>query len=142
VATELLVIEPRGRYARLVPAVADASVIAALLFDEAAASDAVTTLEGIEIHAPDLLDHELVSVALKKSRAGFALAAREGLRLLADLGIARHPVDPRAQWQLASDCGLTAYDAAYLALAVELGCPLITFDRKLGAAARRLLQED
>jgi predicted nucleic acid-binding protein len=35
-----------------------------------------------------------------------------------------------------------AYDIAYVALAAELGCPLITFDRRLGAAARNLRQDD
>jgi predicted nucleic acid-binding protein len=142
VAPELLVIEPRGRYARLVPAVVDASVLASMLFDEANASDATIAMEGMELHAPDLLDHELVSVALKKARNGLEDAARLGLSVFATLEITRHAVEPSSQWSIALANNLSAYDAAYLALAAELGCPLITFDQKLGAAARRLLQGD
>lgn len=33
-----------------------------------------------------------------------------------------------------SGCGLTMYDAAYVALAKLLDCPLVTADRKLAAA--------
>ena len=38
---------------------------------------------------------------------------------------------------LAHEHGLTAYDAAYLELAMRLGLPLATGDRSLAAAARR-----
>jgi predicted nucleic acid-binding protein len=141
-APDLMVIEPRGRYARRAPVVVDASVIAAALFDEPTRVEASEALEGTEAHAPDLLDHELVNVALKKQSAGLGTAARESLEMLLTLEITRHRVDPLVQWELASQHTLSAYDAAYLALAVELGCPLITFDQKLAAAARRLLQDD
>jgi predicted nucleic acid-binding protein len=134
-----MIIEPRGRYARRMPVVVDASVLAATLFDEPKRVAAAEALTGTETHAPDLLDHELVNVALKKQRAGLGAAARESLQMLQTLEITRHRVDPLLQWELASQHGLSAYDAAYLALAVELGCPLVTFDPKLGAAARRLL---
>jgi predicted nucleic acid-binding protein len=97
-------------------------------------------MDGMELHAPDLLDHELVSVALKKACDGFDRAARLGLSVFATLEITRHAVEPSSQWAIALAHNLSAYDAAYLALAVELGCPLITFDQKLAAAARRVLQ--
>jgi len=41
--------------------------------------------------------------------------------------------------ELAAAQELTAYDAAYLALAVDEGAALATLDRKLAAAARRQL---
>lgn len=140
-ARNLLVVEPRGRYARRMPVVVDASVVAAALFDEPQRLDASEALDGAEAHTPDLLDHELVSVASKKQRAGLGGAVRDSLDMLRTLEITRHRVDPVVQWELASQHDLSAYDAAYLALALELGCPLITFDRKLGAAARRVLRD-
>ena len=53
--------------------------------------------------------------------------------------LARCAVDAEAQFQLAGRTGLTAYDAAYLQLAIELRAPLATFDRKLGNAAAEIL---
>ncbi len=44
--------------------------------------------------------------------------------------------DDRAVLQLAATHGLTAYDAAYLALAFSAGAALATLDRKLAAADR------
>ena len=44
-----------------------------------------------------------------------------------------------AQWALALEYELTGYDAAYLWLAAELRAPLMTFDTRLGSAARRHL---
>ena len=40
---------------------------------------------------------------------------------------------------LATQYRLTAYDAAYLWLAVQLNAPLATFDKKLGEAAQTCL---
>jgi predicted nucleic acid-binding protein len=53
---------------------------------------------------------------------------------LADLDIHRYehePLLPRI-WELREN--LTAYDAAYVALAEALGAPLVTFDSRLAAA--------
>ena len=53
---------------------------------------------------------------------------------LADLPIHRYPHDlllPRI-WELRAN--LTAYDAAYVALAEALGAPLLTRDARLAAA--------
>lgn len=55
-----------------------------------------------------------------------------------------HPVDAqlsRAAASIAAEYGLTLYDAAFAALAVELDCELVTADRRLAAcgACRTLL---
>ena len=42
----------------------------------------------------------------------------------------------RCMW-LASEGGISAYDAAYLELAIRLGAGLATLDKKLAAAAKR-----
>jgi len=56
-----------------------------------------------------------------------------------------HPVDAglaRAAASISAEYGLTLYDAAFAALAVELDCELVTADRRLascGACRTRLL---
>lgn len=136
---ELIVAEPAGRYARKPPLVVDCSVLAAVLFDEPEREAAALAMAGKELFAPDLLTHEIVSVALKKSAAGHRELAQQALADLAELRLARCTVDAESQFQLAARTGLTAYDAAYLQLAVELRAPLATFDRKLGKAAAEIL---
>lgn len=135
----LIVAEPSGAYARRPPLVGDCSVLAAVLFDEPERDRAAEALAGMEIFAPSLLDHELVSVAARKARQGLEDVVRQGLADFAELEITRCAVDIAAQWRLALEYDLPAYDAAYLQLAVELQAPLITFDQRLGRAARRLL---
>jgi predicted nucleic acid-binding protein len=135
----LYVAEPAGRYTRYPPLVVDCSVLAAVLFDESEWEAATLAMAGKELFAPGLLDHELVSVALRKTRAGMAEVARQALIDLAELRLTRCAVNPAAQFELAQRLNLTAYDAAYLQLALDLGAPLATFDRKLGLAAAKAL---
>ncbi len=54
---------------------------------------------------------------------------------LAELAMRRYPHDflPRRIWDLRNN--LTAYDAAYVALAELLDAPLLTRDRRLATAA-------
>ena len=136
---ELIIAEPAGTYAKRPPLVGDCSVLAAVLFDEPERNHAAEALAGMEIFAPFLIDHELVSVAVKKACQGLEEVVRQGLADFAELDITRCPVDAVAQWRIALEHGLSAYDAAYLQLALDLEAPLATFDRHLGEAARRLL---
>lgn len=138
----LIVAEPGAQYAKRPPLVADCSVLASVLFDEPDRDTAATALRGFELFAPDLVDHELVSVAVKKSRQGLEEVASQGLADLRRLQMTRCTVDVEAQWRLALEQELSAYDAAYLWLAADLGAPLVTFDVDLGAAARRYLGTD
>ena len=137
--SELFVAETAGRYAHKPPLVVDCSALAAVLFDEPGRDAAALAMAGKALFAPDLLDHEVVSVALKKSAAGYADAARQALADLAALQLTRCRVEAAAQFELAERTGLTGYDAAYLQLALELRAPLTTFDRKLGKVASRIL---
>ncbi len=138
-AEQLYVAEPGGRYTRYPPLVVDCSVLAAVLFDEPQREAAALAMAGKELFAPDLIDHEMVSVALKKAASGLADVARRGLVDLGDLRLTRRAVEARAQFALASQLEMTAYDAAYLQLAIDLGAPLATFDRVLGQAAQKAL---
>lgn len=114
----------------------DASVLCALLFDEPEAQAAGQLMSGRELHAPRLLDQEILNVAVTKARRGLALPAAR--RALADF--LEQPItltDPALdeQLELALRYRLSGYDAAYLWLAATLRAPLLTFDERLGKAA-------
>ena len=133
----LIVAEPRKTYAP--PLVVDCSVLAALLFNEPERETAADTLAGRALYAPWLIDHEMISVALKKLTVGPAQVVRAGIIDLQQIRLTRCATDPSAQLALAEQVGISAYDAAYLQLAVELSAPLATFDQQLGKAARQVL---
>lgn len=129
--------EPPPSYLFRPALVVDCSVLSAVLFEEETRDDALLMLSGKSLHAPVLLDHEIVSVALKKARGGWPEAAIAlALSDYAQQEIDLHRVEVQAQHQLAVRYRLSAYDAAYLCLAAELMAPLATFDEKLAAAAR------
>lgn len=134
---KVYVAEPPAAYRARPALVVDCSALAVVMFREPGADQVATQLAGHQLHAPYLLQAELANVALVKHRRGepHALAA---LAHAAELAIELHGLDMVAVATLAEQFGLTAYDAAYLCLSVELACPLITLDRKLGAAAQRL----
>ncbi len=88
------------------------------------------------LHAPHLLDVEVAQVFRRFALRGMLGEARglEALRLLAALPLSRHDhaqLLPRI-WALRAN--ITAYDAAYVALAELLGATLLTRDRRLAAA--------
>lgn len=137
----LFLSEPAGQYVRYPPLVVDCSVLATVLFDEPEREAALLAMAGKELFAPNLLDHEMVSVAVKKSGSGMQKAARQALQDLSDLRLTRCTVDSTAQFELARRIKLSAYDAAYLQLALHLRAPLATFDQKLGRAAKAVLAQ-
>ena len=132
----LFVAEPPAHYLVLPPLVVDCSVLSSAIFDEPSRDAALDRLKGKTLHAPYLLEHELVSVALKKQRLGWnAESIALALADQSQLNIALHGTDVEAQHALALRYKLSAYDAAYLWLAAELKAPLATFDEKLARAA-------
>ena len=88
------------------------------------------------LHAPHLLDVEVAQV-LRRFVRDKTITAQRGLKALEDLGdlpLTRYPHNfliPRI-WELRAT--LTAYDAAYVALAEVLDAPLLTCDSKLSSA--------
>lgn len=120
--------------------VVDASVIAALAFEESRADEAEDLLRDATLFAPEILPIELASVALKKTRAfpssRFKIESR--LRAALSLEIELIDVAPLEVLELARETGLSIYDAAYLHTARRLKCPLVTFDTKLERQARRI----
>lgn len=133
----LYVAEPPPAYLGRPPLVVDCSVLVAMLFQEPLRQDALRAMAGKSLHAPFLLDSEIASVALKKSRAGCAQAViGDALEKYVQHAIELHRPDVQAQYALAMRFRLSAYDAAYLWLAGALQAPLATFDAKLAEAAR------
>lgn len=93
-------------------------------------------LSGGELHAPYVVDIE-VAHALRRLALGNRISAVQADEALADLVAARvsryphAPLLPRI-WELRHN--MTAYDAAYVALAEALDAPLITTDAHLARA--------
>ena len=119
------------------PMVVDCSAICGILFDEPWRAEAMSRIAGKTLYAPYLLDHEVMSVTLKKhrqqwSRESIAAALRDYDQYQIEL----RETDLAAQLDLALRYQLSSYDAAYLWLADELKAPLATFDKKLGTAAQ------
>ena len=115
--------------------VLDASAIIEVLLRMAAAAriEARIFAPRETLHAPHLIDLEVAQVLRRYLLAGELAGARgeEALEDLGDLPIARYPhglLLPRI-WELRHN--VTAYDAAYLALAEALRAPLLTCDRRL-----------
>ena len=92
--------------------------------------------DGDELHAPHLLDVEVVQGLRRLVRAGevSAVRAEEAMADLIDLDVHRHShldLLPRA-WKLRDN--ITAYDAMYVALAEAIDAPIVTCDHPLAAA--------
>ncbi len=117
--------------------VIDAGVLAVALLDDGPEGDGVRSrLVGEQLAAPSLIDLEVASVWRGLARAGQLDPRRVGLALgdLLDLPIQRVEHTPLLSrcWELRDN--LTAYDAAYVALAEALDALLLTADGGMGKA--------
>jgi predicted nucleic acid-binding protein len=126
--------------------VTDASALVEVLLGR---PRAVAVMEGelaarghLRAHAPDVVDLETLN-ALRKLVLGGRITARRGTEAAADLAatrLLRYPHAPLREriWELRDE--LTAYDAAYLALAEGLpDAVLLTADAGLAARGRASL---
>ncbi|MGZ5172009.1 MAG: type II toxin-antitoxin system VapC family toxin [Burkholderiales bacterium] len=115
--------------------VLDASVVAAVLFDEAESEPILASVIGALI-APSLLPYELASVCttklIRRPREAKIILSR--YRLFAELGVELTEPDWDTLPGLAHEWTLSAYDAAYLQLALAQDAPLITLDARLATA--------
>jgi predicted nucleic acid-binding protein len=100
---------------------------------------------GFALHAPHLVDLEVLSALRRLVASGGMTAARAGEAIsdLLDLPIERYPHDilvPRV-WALREN--FSAYDASYIALAEAVAdepVPLLTADARLAKAVSGLLE--
>lgn len=124
------------------PAVVDASVALKWVLDDETAVEQATALrdDGIDGHlqlvAPSLWLYELANGLVSAVRRR-RLTRAEGARSLAGmraLGVELADPEPDLTYGEAMRYGLSAYDAAYVALARALEAPLWTGDRALHAA--------
>lgn len=121
--------------------VIDASVAAKWVLPEAGEGDARAILARAEaLHAPALLPLELDSLLTRRVRRREISAAEAGRdraalaaipMILHDMTILR-----AAAWRIALETGQTIYDCLYVALAVDIGAPLITADQRLANGLR------
>jgi predicted nucleic acid-binding protein len=119
--------------------VVDASVLANAIADDGAVGRrARGELRAAgDLAAPDLVDVETTAVLRKRWLAGaisdqrFAVAIED----LEDLELDRYPTLPLMRRAYELRANVTAYDAAFIALAEVLGCELLTGDRRLTNAA-------
>jgi len=116
--------------------VADASAIIEWLIGGSRGRAVALALDGEDIHAPAHLDVEVAQVTRRLALDSVITPARGRamLELLAEAPIRRVPVAPLLPRVWALRGNLTAYDAAYVALAEALPAPLLTFDRKIPGA--------
>ncbi len=121
--------------------VIDASAIAELLLGRTAGAAVAGHLadHAFDLHAPHLLDVEVLSALRRVVAAGDATAQRASLAVtdLLDLPIERYPHEPLVPriWQLRDN--FSSYDATYLALAETLArdaIPILTTDTRFAHA--------
>jgi predicted nucleic acid-binding protein len=115
--------------------VVDASVVIEMLLqtdDGIAVADRLLS-SGETLHAPHLIDIEVAQVMRRYVLRGELKAerAQQALDVMAEFPLTRYAHEPllRRIWELRQN--LTAYDAAYVALAEGLHATLVTRDRKL-----------
>jgi predicted nucleic acid-binding protein len=123
--------------------VLDASAALLLLFqdeDQAAAAVLFDRLAEGSAIAPVLWTFEVANALKMAEQRGRATSAdtAKAMELLAQLPLTLESTAPAMPLlvSVARQYGLSAYDAAYLELALRSGCALATFDKKLTAAAR------
>ena len=119
--------------------VLDASAVVAILVGSGPGAERIR--EKVEahdesLHVPHVMDLEVLHVLRRQDLLGTLTRERssEALTDLGNISFARYPHTPLIGriWELREN--LTAYDAAYVALAEALDAPLITMDTRLAQA--------
>jgi len=117
--------------------VVDASIVVDILCNPARSGALRRCLAEEQLLAPDLLAIEVASALRGLNRSGHL---HEEALDAAAATLARMPIDFVPTLPLLTDVlrlrqNISAYDAAYVALAALTRCPLLTHDRRLARAA-------
>jgi predicted nucleic acid-binding protein len=113
--------------------VIDAGALLELLLRTMRAESVQAVVADRQLVAPAVIDAEVLSALRGLERVSGVTAARAALAIV-DLRLApveRHPLEPLLDraWSLRNQ--LNSYDALYVALAIELDCPLVTTDDRI-----------
>lgn len=116
--------------------VIDASALIAVVFGEPEGEAIRERCRSATLIAPQLLDYEVANICLVKQRRDPDMADKLARQFAAFqlLELQRLPVHIGEVHTLAAQTRLTAYDAAYLWLALQHNCPLVTLDNALNKA--------
>lgn len=122
--------------------VVDASATVDLLLGTERAGAVAKVVRTVrELHAPELIDPEVMGVVRRWTFRGWADPERgeRAVEELGELGLVRyrHASLRRRVWDLRDRC--TTYDACYVALAETLGADLLTTDDRLRRAVDGLV---
>jgi predicted nucleic acid-binding protein len=113
--------------------VVDASLVVEVILGFPAADAVMRRLEGQYLHAPHLINSEVVHALRRRWLAHEIDDARgiAALQMVETLRIIRHAelALVNRMWELREN--FTAYDAAYVALAESLDVPLLTRDARM-----------
>lgn len=95
----------------------------------------VANLDRATLHAPTVIDYEVLSVARRMSRANRVDRSQALVDALANVELVRNQAPRMIEFIWGLRENFNAYDAAYVALARSLGAPLVTSDLRLARAA-------
>ena len=118
------------------PVVVDASALLELLLQRERAPAVLQAVGETQMVAPDVINPEVLWALRRRERRGNLRAdrARQAVEDLLDAPLRRFPTLELLPTVWALRANVTSYDACYVALARELGCALVTADRKLSGA--------
>jgi predicted nucleic acid-binding protein len=119
------------------PVVVDASALVELLLQSERAPAVLQAVGDTEMVAPDGINPEVLSTLRRLERIGELPAGRaiQAVDDLLDAAVRRLPTLPLLPQAWALRANVASYDACYVALARDLGCPLVTGDLRLSRAA-------
>jgi predicted nucleic acid-binding protein len=120
------------------PVVVDASALIELLLQTRRAAAVLQAVGNTEMVAPDVINPEVLASLRRLEQMGQLQTrrAREAVDDLLDAQVRRLPTLPLlpAAWTLRAS--VSSFDACYVALARDLGCPLVTGDLRLSRAPK------